>query len=153
MIRLGLYAYPGAIPGWTVNQGKYYQFPIYQVVLTSGLFTAWASIRYFRNDKGQTIAERGIERVQAGPRAHTGLRLLALIGVCNAVFAVVYIVPSQFFALHAGAWPKDIVDRSYLTDGLCGPGTTYACPGSDVPIPRPRSSHLGPDGNLVPPPR
>jgi hypothetical protein len=153
MIRLGLYAYPGAIPGWTVNQGKYYQFPIYQVVLTAGLFTAWASIRYFRNDKGQTMAERGIERVRGGPRAHTGLRLLALIGVCNAVFAVVYIVPSQFFALHAGAWPKDIVDRSYLTDGLCGPGTTYACPGSDVPIPRPRSAHLGPDGNLVPSPR
>ena len=32
---------------------------------------------------------------------------------------------------------------------MCGAGTTYACPGLDLPINRPGSVHVAPDGSLV----
>ena len=28
-------------------------------------------------------------------------------------------------------YPKDYVERSYFTNGLCGPGTPYECPTSE----------------------
>jgi hypothetical protein len=69
----------------------------------------------------------------------------------NLIFLLGYNLPHQFFAIHSGPWPKDITSRSYLTDGFCGPLTTYACAGPNTPIPRPNSSHVSPEGKLVGP--
>lgn len=151
LLRIGFYAYPSAIKGLTFNYGKYYQFPIYEALLWGSLNASWACIRYFRDDKGYTLAERGIEEVRITSRKQTVVRFLALAGVCNALFFCMYNVPIQFFIANSSPWPADIVKRSYLTDGLCGPGTTYACPGPAIPLNRRDSVHVDPAGNLVVP--
>lgn len=147
-LRLGLYAYPGAVSWLTLFHGKYYQFPIYEAVIFGGTMTAWTMMRYCRDDKGRTMAERGIDEVRASIGCRTGLRLLALIAAVNAIFLITYNVPINFFALQSGRWPEDIQKRSYLTDSICGPGTDYACPGPDTPIFRPDSRYITPDGKL-----
>lgn len=149
-MRMGIYAYPGAIRALTLFSGHYYQYPVYEAVIFAATFTAWASVRYFRNDKGESVVERGLHELQTSERSKSWLRGLALVGALNAAMLFVYNAPLQFFAMHADEWPADIVNRSYLTDGFCGPGTTYACSGSDTPVPRRGGDHKDPNGELVP---
>ena len=59
--------------------------------------------------------------------------------------------PSSPAGLHGGPWPADVQNRSYLTNGVCGPGTSYACASPSVPTPRRNSAHLDPAGELVGP--
>jgi hypothetical protein len=147
-MRLGIYTYAGSIRWLTLFSGHYYQFPIYEVVFAGGMFTAFACVRYFQNDKGLSVAERGVDELRVSRRARTSLRFLAIVGIINVLMLVTYNLPMQWFGTHADPWPEDITKRSYLTNGICGPGTEYACSGPAVPIPRPDSAHLTPDGEL-----
>ena len=151
VVRAGLWTYPGAIEGLTIFHGHYYQFPLYEALLAGFWWGGFALFRYYRNDRGESIAERGVEQLRVGARAKTSIRLLAIIGAMNAIAMVTYTIPIQAFALNSDPWPQDHLDRSYLTDQLCGPGTSYACTGPKVPNPRPGSSHINPDGKLVTP--
>jgi hypothetical protein len=146
----GLYTFPGAISWLTLFHGHYYQFPIYEPVLIGLYIGAFACVRYFTDDKGRTVAERGIDQVRASPRQKTWFRLFAIAGILNVIFLLSNISVGLIDGLYGSAWPKDIVSRSYLTNGLCGPGTDYACPSPSIPIPLRGSSHIGPDGKLVP---
>jgi len=150
-MRLGIYTYAGSIEWLTLFSGHYYQFPIYEPIFAGAMFTAFACLRYFQNDKGQTVAERGVDELRTSTRNKTGLRLLATVGIVNLLMLVTYNFPMQWFGTHADPWPEDITSRSYLTNGLCGPETAYACPGPGVPIPRPDSAHLTPSGEFVVP--
>jgi hypothetical protein len=151
-MRLGIYAYPGAIKSLTLFPGNYYQYPLYELVFFAATFVAWSALRFFRNDKGETIAERGLEEIRAKRGKSAGwVRVLAITGAVNVAMLVVYNAPLQIFAMHAEPWPEDILSRSYLTDGFCGPGTTYACSGVNTPIPRRGGLHKDLQGNLVPP--
>jgi hypothetical protein len=150
-IHVGLYAYPGGISWLTLWHGHYYQLPANEVILMAVLFTGWASLRYFQDDAGHTFAERGLDRMSVSGAKRTGIRLLAIVGAANTVMLCCFMIPMQWFALHAGDWPKDFLDRSYLSNHMCGPNTTYACPGPSVPINRPDSAHIGPDGQHVTP--
>jgi hypothetical protein len=150
LMLLGLWAYPGTIDWLTVFAGHYYQFPLTELLLMATLWTVWTCLRFFRDDQGHTVAERGINDVRADGWRRTGLRYLALVGACNAIIVVLYQLPSALIGLYISDWPKDIVERSYFTNGVCGPGSDYACPGPRVPIPRPDSDHLNPAGHLVP---
>jgi hypothetical protein len=76
--------------------------------------------------------------------------VLAFAGLANAIFIVCYSLPLAIAGLYADDWPTDVTSRSYLTGGLCGPGTDYACSGLSVPIARRGSAHLRPDGSLEP---
>ncbi|HYH48888.1 MAG TPA: spirocyclase AveC family protein [Acidimicrobiia bacterium] len=151
-LTTGFYIYVHAIEGWTLFEGRYFQFPIYEPIFWGVCWAALTCLRYFKDDKGHTIVERGVDRVGVSARAKTAVRLLAVVGCTNLIFLVGYNIPYSWFALHTSSWPKDITDRSYLTNGICGPGTTYACPGPDVPINRPGAIHISPDGTLVVPP-
>ena len=150
-LRLGLWSYQGAQPGWAFH-GTYYQFPIYEALLFGMLGTAWASIRYFRNDKGQTIAERGIDTISGPPWRKNLLRVLAMSGLLNVAFLAFWQLPMAHIATQQDAWPNQIVDRPWLTNRVCGPHTGYACPGPDIPLNRPGSIHIGPDGQTIVPP-
>jgi hypothetical protein len=130
--------------------GHYYQLPIYEVILAAAWWTALAALRFFKDRRGNTVVERGVESVSTSGRRRTLLRLLALVGAANSIFLAYNIAYVFIGGLHAGPWPTDIQYRSYLVDNLCGPGTTYACPGPGVPIPRPGSAHLAPSGELIP---
>jgi hypothetical protein len=151
LLMLGAIAYPGTVKWLTIFSGHYFQFPIYEGVLFGGLMTVWASLRYFKNDRGQTLVERGVENLKVSPRKKTGIRFLALSGVCNLAFLVLYNVPMAMLSLHGGPWPNDVTSRSYLTNELCGPGTTYACASPSIPTPRGHSAHVSPNGELVGP--
>lgn len=134
-LRLGLWAYPGAIRGLSLWSGHYYQYPLYEAVLLPMVFTAWAHLRFFRDDNGDTWAERGADRLALSPRLVRAVRLLAIVGVCNVVL-LSYNAAMAVSGLYSDSWPDDIRKRSYLTNGFCGPGTEQVCPGPGVPIPR-----------------
>ena len=146
---LGFWSYPGAVASLTINYGRYYQYPVYEGFLLGACWGTLALLRYFRDDKGESWAERGVSTLGAPGRRRGWIRFLALVGFCHTVF-LAYFGSLQIFAVHASPWPADIVNRSYLTNGLCGPGTDYACPGPGVPINRRDSVHLRPDGTVAP---
>jgi hypothetical protein len=148
---MGIYVYTGSIHGVTIFSGSYFQFPLYEAILFGTTWASWTCLHYFRNDKGESFAERGLEKLRVTGWKRTGVRLLGLIGALNLLFMITYNLPAQYFGVHQGAWPKSIVSKSYLTDGLCGPGTSYACPGPLIPIAHPGSAHVDPSGNLVVP--
>jgi hypothetical protein len=149
-VWLGLYTFIG--PPWpslTLFYGHYYQFPIYETLLFSFPMTAFTCLRYFRNDRGETLAEHGLHEVHGSGLKLTAIRFLALLGVTNVLLLALYNIPINWFGMRTTAPVQDIVDRSYLLNGICGPGTTYACPGKDIPMPRPESAHVDPQGQLV----
>jgi hypothetical protein len=148
-MRAGFYVLGGSISWLTLFHGHYYQFPIYEPIMEGSWWAAFACIRYFRNDKGQTLAERGIDKVRIGAKPKTVIRFLALAGICNVGF-LVYNAPASLAGLYASPWPKDITSRSYFMDNnICGTGSTYACSGPAIPIPRRTSAHVSPEGTLV----
>jgi hypothetical protein len=150
LVRFGVYIYAGTIPSLTLFSGHYYQYPLYEILCFGMLAVGWGAIFSFRDDKGYSFVERGVDRVRATPRQRTALRFLALSGFLNVVFLVVYNLPMIAFSLAPSfAWNPDLQDRSYLRDQLCGAGTTYACPSGHVPIPMVGSDHVAPDGRLV----
>ncbi len=56
----------------------------------------------------------------------------------------------HWFSTHVDFFPAEVIDRSYFTNAMCGPGTDYACPGPTVPISvGPDSAHATPDGRFV----
>ena len=144
MLFTGLYVYGGGISWLTLFHGHYFQFPVYGAVLFGGTWACYTCLMYFRDDKGLTVVERGVDSLRISGRGKKVVRFLALAGVCNGIYLGVYNIPMQWFATHADDWPADIQNRSYFTQGLCGPGTPYACSGPGVPIARPDSVPVPP---------
>lgn len=150
-MRFGLYVYPGSHEGASLFGGNYYQFPVYQALLWGAAWTALASMRHFRNDRGESLAERGIDGVKAPTKQRTFLRFLAVVGMFNAI-VVIYLAAFNWVSLNQSDWPEDVTDRSYFVSEMCSPPDARACPGPDVPIARPDSGFLGSDGEYVPAP-
>jgi hypothetical protein len=88
-------------------------------------------LRYFRDDRGRSVVERGVDAMVASTRKKNLLRVLAVTGFINVVFVTFYNLPIQFFNLHVDTMPTH---PTYLRSGLCGEGTPYSCPGPEVPI-------------------
>ena len=153
MMRMGSHSYAGAIRTLSISAGKTFEFPIYQGITGAILFTTWGAMRYYRDDRGLSFAERGFDRIRAGAGARGWLRFFAISGAITTIFFLGYHIPNMMFALEGGAWPKSVQERSYFTTGMCGPGTDTACPGPAIPIPRAdKSLRVAPDGRLVVPP-
>lgn len=147
-MRTGVYSYGGSIPSMTIFHGHYYQIPVYSIVFTGFAMAAFSSLVYFRNDKGETVVERGSDELRVSRAGRTILRFLAVVAFVQLVL-VSYNVSMAWFGLRAHTWPDDVIERPYFTDGMCGPGTDYSCSGPGVPIPREASVHLGPEGAMV----
>jgi len=130
-VRTRLYSYAATIHDLSLFGDKAYHFPVYESVLWGSVWAAVGSLRYFRNDRGLSIAERGVDKLPVSPRKRNVLRLLAVTGFINVVFVVFYNVPIQFFAVQVDKMPEH---PTYLRSGLCGDDTAYPCPGPDVPI-------------------
>jgi hypothetical protein len=149
LIRLGLYAYGGSVPALTLFPGHYYSLPIWQPLLLGPVMGLAASLVYFVNDRGQTVTERGIDRVYVSDRAKAWLRFLALSGGIN-MLVVVYSVTWGLFTLNPNyQWSKDVVNRSYIRGSICGQGTSVACPAAGLPVSR--GAHgliVAPSGDL-----
>lgn len=141
--RFGLFAYPGAPHGLTLWAGHYYQFPIYENVFMNFNYLSIGLLRYFRNDRGESFAERGVANLNVGQRTRTFVRWLALVGYCNLSYFVVYFMPYNWMAMQADTFPPY---PSYMRYEICGRGTPYACPSREVPVPsRGTVAPVGPD--------
>jgi uncharacterized protein DUF5135 len=149
-IRIGYWTYPTTPKLLTVFGDSWYRIHLSEPIFWGTTWALFACLRYVKNDKGQTLAERGIENVKGSTAKLTTLRYFALYGVISLAFLLGYVIPTNAVAINGDEWPKDTLRRSYFTNGICGDGTTYACPGQGTPIPREKSAHVDPDGSLVP---
>jgi hypothetical protein len=136
--------------------GTYHQFTLNEWIPVSITLTAAAAIRHFRDDRGRTIADRGLDELKVSPGRKLGYRILAVTGAVHVAMFSCYVLPNIFLGLHTQAWPAQVQQRSYFTDYLCGQGTDRACPGPSVPNLRNNnagggsaSAYLDRDGKLV----
>lgn len=151
---LGVWEYPGG--HFNVFSDTYHRYPLTEMVTAGGFFGVVAMLRYFLNDRGETLADRGLQSLRASDRTKSLLRALALIGVLQTGMFVVYNIPNTWTATHSSEWPADLQKRSYFTDGICGAGTDQMCPGPAAPQfrnnnhdPSGGSAHLDPNGQLI----
>lgn len=145
----GLYNF-GGIPGPRLFADHYYVFPLVEVLIMGSLLAGVGALRYFRDDKGNSVVERGIDTLKTSGARKTVVRVLAIAGFVNVLYLVGFNLPFQWLTTHSAAWPEDTTSRSYFRSELCGEGTGYHCSGPTVPIPRPDSAHVDEDGQLVP---
>ncbi|MHB8693910.1 MAG: spirocyclase AveC family protein [Solirubrobacteraceae bacterium] len=146
----GLYTYAGAHVA--IFPSTYHKYPVSQMVFAGAAFTGWASLRHFKNDRGETLAERGLSEAGGGFFRQTALRFLALLAAMSTVFLLVFALPDILWvAPNSTVWPEAIQDKSYFTDGICGKGTDRICPGPGVPIATRSSAYLNTSGQLVVP--
>lgn len=150
MMPLGAYHYGGAHQPM-IFEDYYHQFPLYEAVFAGALFAGLAGLRYFRNDRGETVAERGIDRLNVSQRRKSVLRFLALVGATQAIMLLTYNLPvATLVGAHTADWPESIQKRSYFTSYLCGEGTDRLCPNDALPNDRGSwAIHIGPDGKVV----
>jgi hypothetical protein len=130
LVATHMYVYMGSIHELSLFPGTLHQFPLYESVLGGATVAATGSLFYFRDDKGNTLVERGAQNLTI-KRGMTALRALAIIGFVNVV-VLTYTILYIFLNLQMDAWPQDI--PSYLRNGICGEGTSIACPAPGVPI-------------------
>ena len=130
-LRIGVYSYTGVIPSLTLFGGHYYQFPIYIVVFWGTPWAALTCLRYARNDRGETIVERGADRLNLSPRGRSAVRFLALAAAGNLAW-LFFNVTGALTSTQTGQWADDITNRPYF-NYLCSAEATYACPGGIAP--------------------
>lgn len=132
----GLWAFPGQPDiGLFANTG--HKYPLTEALAGAVFFAVLASMIFFRDDRGQTLMERGLD-LQT-PRRRTLLSQLGLIGVFNAVYLVSNI---WWVAFGTGAGEYKPME-AHTVAGMCdAPGFTNTrygpCPGSEryrIPLP------------------
>ncbi len=149
MLPFGLYTYPGSIRSVTVFAGTYHQWPIYEGLMWGAVMTALSCLRYFTDDRGRTVVERGLDQVRGGFVRQQLVRFLAIFAAVSASFFFLYNIPAQWIGMHSDPWPEDHLKRSYFNGGICGDGTDVPCPDPSLPIPTKRSGYINTDGELV----
>lgn len=132
MVRTSLYAYSGAVHSLSLWGGERYQFPLYESLFWGFVWASTGVLRYFRDDKGRSVVERGAESLAVSQRTKTVWRTFAVIGFLNTMY-VIFNIAINFAALQIDSTPKGY--PTYLRNDMCGAGTQYACPGPEVPIP------------------
>jgi hypothetical protein len=147
--QTGTFSYLAIPRNLALFRGRWFQWPMVEAVMWGTVWGLWAVLRFFRNDRGQTVAERGIEHVNGSEKKKNFIRFLAVSGICNVIM-LAYVPFSQLVLAHADSPPRELLERSYMMDYMCGAGTKYACPGQGIPIPRRTSASVGPNGELIP---
>lgn len=132
----GIYAYPGSIRSLSLWGGHWYQFPLYET-----LFGAWVGttsvLVYFKDDNGRTWIERGVDKLKFCKNSNlrqSFVRFLAVLGFCQVVEIILYVLPMPLFTANADPFPEDLPAFFTVGSGMCGPGTGLACPVPELPI-------------------
>jgi len=138
LIRVtGIYAYPGSIRAVSLWGGHWYQFPIYEGLLFGGWWGLCTVLLYFKDDKGLTWVERGVEKLELCRRSNFRrgiVRAVAVIGFCQTIELFIYVFPMAIITANADPFPEDTPAFFTVGTGMCGPGTGLACPRPDLPI-------------------
>lgn len=134
--RTGMFIYASTVPWYTLFAGETYQFPITETFCWASTYTVLACLHFFRNDKGESWADRNFDSLSIPARLKTFSRWLAMVGVCQMIILGTWNIPYLFFALHGGKFVVTEESHPWLTGGQCGTSTAYDCPGPGVPFPR-----------------
>ena len=134
LLPTGLYSYPGAIQALSFNAGTYYQWPVYEGLMWAGVQTALCCLRFFTDDRGRTIVERGLDHVRGGFVTQQLTRFLAIFAAVSACFFIFFNIPIQFFAMHADPWPEDHHEAVLLHQRHLRRGHRHAMPRSGAAV-------------------
>jgi uncharacterized membrane protein len=137
LLRTGVYAYPGGIRAITLFAGETYQFPMSEGIFYGGLLIGSTMILLlYRDDKGHTFVERGIDKLRVSNFQRQWIKFFALFGFVHLSMIVVFTLPMQWFATHSDPFPKGY--PSFMINNMCvyGPAQNE-CPGPGVMMPRP----------------
>jgi Spirocyclase AveC-like len=151
-LRTGMYTYTGLASAITLWPDEAYKVPVLNIfVLDSIVLTTLACMLYYRDDKGQTFADRGYDQLRVSSKVVIALRCFSVIAVAN-VLMLFYNICMAYLSITGPGWAQSALEKSYFTNGVCGAGTDYACPNGSAPIPVGKNQiHLAPDGTLVVP--
>jgi Spirocyclase AveC-like len=136
----GFYTYPGA--GWLRFGSSAHAYAPLEGICVGFLCLPFVLLRHYRDDRGYTWVERGVDKVRCGPTLKVGLRLLALIAVAQSIMFFAYNIWIYQIGAHASSYPKAVLQDSYFLNGLCGAGTNRACPGPAIPNTRGNSAYV-----------
>jgi hypothetical protein len=136
LIRAQMWSYPLAIRSLSLFPGTKFQFPLYESVLFGTCWALTAALRFFRDDKGRSVVERTISEEEMDTKRGTLKRFVAVTGFVHLTY-VIYSMCFSWAAVYGGPYPEGY--KSWMLNGMCGPGTEYVCQGPKEPIPIPDS--------------
>jgi Spirocyclase AveC-like len=149
-LRLDFYAYGSGGSAATLFSGTRFGLPWWEFVLFPLALTGLAALRYYRNDKGESFAERGVDSIPLSFKKRQFIRFLSLVGATNALYLGLVMIPQAYIGMHSAPWPAAVVNTPYRNDGICGVGTDYVCPNSKFPIQMEGRDHISfKDGSLT----
>lgn len=136
IILLRLWVYPGWPLSFTGSGENLHRFPFFELIIASILWTGLASMRFFKDDRGLNITERGLERLR--PRARSWVTFLAIFGAGN----LLAFTSNSILIVH-GPYMEQYPDmpdwnRNDMCDSGDYTGTAYGpCPGTpgyEIPV-------------------
>ena len=146
-IPSGLYVYPGGHLSLFPN--AYNKYPLHEALFAGATLTCFAALRFFRNDHGETLVERGASRMTMSTGGKSVVRFLALVGATQIVTFLTYNLPTGWVAgANSGSWPAAIESQSYFNAHLCGAETERVCPRQGVTLGAQAGLALGPHGEI-----
>ena len=128
-MQFQLYSY-GALGGPTTNFGGVL-FPWWVLIPNGVWFGSYVCLKIFKDDRGLTLVERGLERHT--PWKRRAITLMALYAAFQLIFWSMSI-PWWISSFYQSEWPSDM--PKHVVNGVCDTGgftdTRYGpCPGSD----------------------
>lgn len=130
---LGFYTMAGGHASFFPD--AYNKFPLIEPVFVALIWLPVVALRMFKNDKGETLVERGADNLRIGAGRRDLMRLLAAIGVTQMIYLFCYNIPvAAYMGAKPGVWPAEVQRTSYFTDNLCGGDTDRLCPGPGIPL-------------------
>jgi hypothetical protein len=131
VLRAGAAVWLAPVSWLTIFYGTRFQMSLIpDPIFWGGFMVAMISLRFFTTDRGTPRSDAGLDEVGVRPRAKTALSTLAVVGFVSAAMftASVLAIAASLYS----TTPRNL--PSYLRDGICGKGTTFACPNRGVPI-------------------
>jgi hypothetical protein len=128
VMRLGFYDHTG--PSIPLLDSYYSHNALANIFLVAVTITAVAALRFFRNDRGETLVERGSQHFGTTRAKVTALRFFAVFAAMQVCLLLGYHVPTAIWTTITPntAWHQDMQQNSYLNDHICGVGTPRVCP-------------------------
>lgn len=140
MFKLRLWAFPGTPDELALFSGDSTKFPIWEMIPAGIGFASFGALRFFKDDKGREITERGLEASASWQR--TLISTVAVVGAVNIIW--LFCTTTQalvgFFSAPYKPLPaylvNDMCDAPLLEGGQVS-GTRYGpCPekGFQMPV-------------------
>jgi hypothetical protein len=127
VIRLNLWHYPGFPDSFALFGGQH-RYPLFLSLCAALSFGVVSVVRHFKDDRGRTILERGLDDLS--PRRATLTSLLATIGLLQLCLVAINVI-LIFGGLYSGPWSGE---PAHVINGVCDTAgfsqTRYGtCPG------------------------